>query len=63
MKTAKEPTMYTHELKSSGQKCFKVFNWPSQDQSVSERERKWPLYHLESGQITRVRNDNLKKLK
>jgi len=54
---------FTHELKSSGQKCFKVFNWPSQDKDISAREMKWPLYYLEGGQITRVRNDNLKKLK
>lgn len=55
--------MYTHELKTSGQKCFRAVWWPAKDLDIGKREAAWPMVMLESGQVTRVRVDNLKPIK
>jgi hypothetical protein len=54
--------MYTHLVKTSNQRCFHAAWWPAKDPSVAAQERKWPLVMLESGQCTRVREDNLKPI-
>lgn len=55
--------MYTHELISSGQKCFRAVWWPSKDPEIAKREMAWPMVMLESGQVTRVRVNNMKPIK
>jgi len=55
--------MYTHTLKTSGQRCFAAAWWPTKDQDAGKREKRHPLMMLESGQITRIRQDNLETIK
>jgi len=55
--------VYTHQLKSSGQRCFRAVWWPAKDIEISRREAKWPMVMLESGQVTRVRIENLEPVK
>lgn len=54
--------VYTHELKKSGQKCFRAVWWPSKDPEIGKREAIWPMMMLESGQVTRVNVNNLKPI-
>jgi hypothetical protein len=55
--------MYTHALKTSGQRCYAAVWWPSKDKAIGAVEKQHPLVVLESGQITRVRRDNLEVIK
>ncbi len=55
--------MYTHELKTSGLKCFKAAWFPTSHDELRKKERDYPMVMLESGQVTRVRADNLRKIK
>lgn len=50
---------YTHKIIKSNQRCFFVPPWPTIDKSCYERDRKWPLIMMESGQCNHVRRDNL----
>lgn len=52
--------MYTHVTKSSNQKCFPAVWWPTKDPYAGSREKAYPLMVFESGQINRVKADNLK---
>ena len=54
--------IFTHIIKKSKQLCFGAAWWPSVDPAMGGREKAYPLMRLESGQITRVRASNLKKI-
>ena len=54
--------MYNYELKTSGIKCFKVCWWPTKNASLIAKEAAYPMMHLETGQVTRVNANNLKRL-
>ena len=51
--------MFTHTIKSSGQRCFPACWWPTKDKGAGAREQAYPLMVFESGQCNRVRADNL----
>jgi hypothetical protein len=55
--------MYTHELKTSGIKCFKACWWPTKNTGLIAKEQSYPMMHLETGQVIRVNVRNLKKVK
>ena len=59
--------MFSHIIKKSNQKCFRVgwfpAGWfPAKDADLIAQENKWPMMYIEGGQVTRVASDNLKKL-
>lgn len=57
---------YTHVTKNSRQRCFQACWWPISGPDATyyrQLEQERPLMHLESGQITSIRQDNLRKLK
>lgn len=55
--------MYTHVIKKSGIKCYSTVWFPTQCLKAQSRERSHPMMTLETGQITRVSRDNLRKIK
>jgi len=55
--------MYTHIITRSKQKCFLIGLWPTGSKTKNSKDTNYPLMMLESGQVARVRSDNLRKLK
>jgi len=54
--------MYTHMIKKSNQRCFVACWWPHEDASIATRERNYPLMHIEGGQVSRVKAENMRKI-
>ena len=61
-KAAIDKTLYTHKLKSSGQRAAMVPWFPTLDDKLIAKEKTHPMVMLESGQITRVARNNLMKI-
>jgi len=54
---------YTHIIKKSNQKCFPAVWWPTSCQNAKQKEKTHPMFITETGQITRVAINNLRKIK